>query len=95
MANKTLHIETISVNGTVQPGEVRGGVLISDPPKEVPWRLHLATTRATDWEAGIEHELEVVTREGPVVRGRAVLSSTDTQAHMFFGVGELEISESG
>lgn len=92
MPNKTLHIESISVNGTPQPGAVRGGVLITDPPKALPWRLYLATTRRTDWEQGNEHDLEVVTREGPVIRGRALLAQTDGQSHMFHGLAELDLN---
>ena len=94
MPNRTLHIESISVNRTTQPGAVRGGVLITDPPKSPPWRLYLATTRPTEWELGDEHDLEVVTREGHTVRGRALLAQTDGQSHMFHGLAELDVKGS-
>jgi len=91
MSDRILHLDSILVNGIAQPGALRGGVLVSDPPKDVPWRLHLTTTRVIEWEEGDHYDLEVVTREGPIARGRASLEQTDGQAHMFFGIEAIEI----
>jgi hypothetical protein len=87
MQSSTLHIADVRVDGTGLKGVARGGVLISG--SRDLWQVHVATTRNASWEVGADHDLEIVTREGETVRGRAVLRQSDGWAHLFQGAGDI------
>jgi hypothetical protein len=90
MESDTLHIAALQVDGTEPSGVARGGVLISANPSSPPWLVHVQTTRNTGWALGAEHDLEIITREGDTVVGRATLRQSDGWGHLFQAASEIE-----